>query len=81
MGAGHHYTIRLNSGVRRHINFIEVFMSGTVVVVSYRSLPEQTDTARREIGSLIATVQATEPDCGGFTIAPGHKRPDALHTN
>ena len=43
-------------------------MSGTTVVVSYRVLPDQVDTALREIGSLIATVQAIEPDCRGITM-------------
>ena len=43
-------------------------MSGAVVLVSYRSLPEHTDTTKREIGSLIAAVQAIEPDCGGITM-------------
>jgi len=43
-------------------------MSGIVVLVSYRSLPDHAATAKREIGRLIATVQATEPDCGGITM-------------
>lgn len=43
-------------------------MSGAVVLVSYRSLPGLADTARRQIASLIATVQAIEPDCGGITM-------------
>ena len=43
-------------------------MSGTTVVVSYRVLLDQVDTALREIGALIATVQATEPDCHGITM-------------
>ena len=43
-------------------------MSGTTVVVSYRVLPDQVETALREIGSLIATVQACEPDCHGITM-------------
>ena len=43
-------------------------MSGAVVLVRYRSLPEHADTAKREIGSLIASVQAMEPDCGGITL-------------
>ena len=42
-------------------------MSGAVVLVSYRARPECADTAKREIGSLIASVQAIEPDCGGIT--------------
>ena len=43
-------------------------MSGTVVLVSYRSRPESVEAARREIGNLIAAVQAIEPDCGGITM-------------
>ena len=43
-------------------------MSGAVVLVSYRSLPEHSDTAKREIGNLIAAVQTLEPDCGGITM-------------
>jgi quinol monooxygenase YgiN len=43
-------------------------MSGVVVLVSYRSLPEHADMARQKIGTLIATVQAVEPECGGITM-------------
>ena len=43
-------------------------MSGVVVLVSYRSLPGHSDTAVREIGSLIATVQSVEPSCSGITM-------------
>lgn len=43
-------------------------MSTAVVLVSYRSLPEHAATAKRKIAELIATVQATEPDCGGITM-------------
>ena len=43
-------------------------MTGTTVVVSYRVLPEQVDTALREIGALIATVQYSEPECHGITM-------------
>ena len=43
-------------------------MSGAVVLVSYRSLPEHSDIAKREIGGLIAAVLATESDCGGITM-------------
>ena len=43
-------------------------MSGAVVLVSYRALPEHAGTAAREIGNLIASVQALEPDCGGITM-------------
>jgi len=43
-------------------------MSETTVIVSYRVLPTQVDTAIREIGALIAKVQALEPDCGGIAM-------------
>ncbi|MGV8940332.1 MAG: putative quinol monooxygenase [Lysobacter sp.] len=43
-------------------------MKGAVVLVSYRSLPEQVATAQREIAELIAEVQAREPECGGITM-------------
>lgn len=43
-------------------------MSGTVVLVSYRTLPDQVDVAKREIGRLTASVLALEPDCGGITV-------------
>lgn len=43
-------------------------MSGTLVFVGYRALPGQEETALREIGKLVATVEAREPDCGGITV-------------
>lgn len=43
-------------------------MSGTIVIVRYRALPDHVDMAWREIAALIATVQASEPDCGGITM-------------
>jgi quinol monooxygenase YgiN len=43
-------------------------MGGAVVILSYRSHPDHAATARREIASLIATVQDIEPDCGGITM-------------
>lgn len=43
-------------------------MSTSVVIVRYRALPEQVDTAKREIAALVATVHASEPDCGGITM-------------
>jgi quinol monooxygenase YgiN len=43
-------------------------MSGAVVLVSHRSFPEHSDTAKREIDALIAAVQTLEPDCGGITM-------------
>lgn len=43
-------------------------MKGIVVIVSYRTLPDHVDRARREIGALVSTVQSREPECGGITI-------------
>lgn len=43
-------------------------MSRAVVIVSYRALPDHAAAAKHEIGKLIATVQAIEPDCGGITL-------------
>lgn len=43
-------------------------MTTTIVMVSYRALADQVDTARREISRLIATVRAIEPDRGGITM-------------
>ena len=43
-------------------------MSEAVVLVSYRSLPQHADRAKREIESLVASVQAVEPDCSGITM-------------
>ena len=43
-------------------------MGNITVLVSYRSLPDQIDLAKRELTSLIATVQAIEADCGGITL-------------
>ena len=43
-------------------------MSGAIVLVSYRARPECAETARRELGSLIAAVKAIEPECGGITL-------------
>lgn len=43
-------------------------MRAAVVLVHYRALPEHVDTAKAEIGRLVATVRAVEPDCGGITM-------------
>jgi quinol monooxygenase YgiN len=43
-------------------------MSGTVVIVSYRSLPGQSERAESEIRALVENVVASEPECGGITI-------------
>lgn len=46
-------------------------MSETVVLVSYQAMPGRAETARQELGELVATVLATEPDCGGITLLQG----------
>lgn len=43
-------------------------MSEAVVIVSYRSLPDQSDAARRALAALVATVVSNEPECGGITL-------------
>ena len=43
-------------------------MSGVVVIVVYRALPDHVDAAKSAISTLIATVQSDEPDCGGITM-------------
>lgn len=43
-------------------------MDKSIVIVRYRALPDQVDTARQEIAALVATVMASEPDCAGITI-------------
>ncbi len=43
-------------------------MGGIVVLITYRSLPQQVDTAKRAISELVATVLANEPACGGITL-------------
>lgn len=43
-------------------------MTETIVMVHYRSQPGSSDEARREIGTLVATVLAQEPECRGITF-------------
>ena len=43
-------------------------MNTAVILVSYQALPEQAANARRELQVLIATVQATEPECRGIDL-------------
>lgn len=43
-------------------------MAGIVVLVSYTALPQQVDTARTAIASLVAEVLAAEPECAGITL-------------
>lgn len=53
-------------------------MSGIVVLVSYRALPEHSDTAVREIGSLIASVLSVEPSCSGITMLQDSSDPTRI---
>lgn len=53
-------------------------MSGVVVIVSYRALPDHAETAKREISTLIATVQSAEPDCGGITMLQDAAEPTRI---
>lgn len=53
-------------------------MSEVVVLVSYRSLPGHSDTAAREIGSLIASVQSMEPSCRGITMLQDSSDPTRI---
>jgi len=50
-------------------------MRGAVVIVGYRALPDQIETAKRAISALIATVQTAEPDCGGITMLQDFAEP------
>lgn len=43
-------------------------MSDVFVIIHYRSLPGQEDSAKQGIDDLIGTVLAREPDCGGITF-------------
>ena len=43
-------------------------MSEAIVIVSYRSLPDQSDAAKRAIVALVAAVLSREPGCGGITL-------------
>lgn len=43
-------------------------MSDSIVIVRYRALAEQVETAKREIAALVASVLAAEPECGGITM-------------
>lgn len=43
-------------------------MNATTVLIRYQALPDQAATARAEIAALVATVLASEPDCGGITM-------------
>ncbi len=40
----------------------------TTVLIGYRAQPGKADVAARELGALIATVVATEPDCRGIRL-------------
>lgn len=41
---------------------------GVVVLVKYSAQPGQEQKALAEISRLVATVQASEPECGGITV-------------
>lgn len=43
-------------------------MNDITVMVSYRILPDQVQTALREIVSLVSTVLTSEPACKGIEI-------------
>lgn len=43
-------------------------MSRSIVIVRYQALPDQVETAQREIATLVATVLASEPACGGIRM-------------
>lgn len=43
-------------------------MSEIVVLVNYRAQPDQIDQAQRAIATLVRTVLANEPDCGGINV-------------
>ncbi|HCU64461.1 MAG TPA: antibiotic biosynthesis monooxygenase [Rheinheimera sp.] len=53
-------------------------MNNSIVIVRYRALPAQVDTVRREIAALVATVRASEPDCGGITMLQDSSDPTAF---
>lgn len=60
-------------------NFIGGRMGGSVVVlVSYRTIADQTDRAMREIGDLVAAVLSAEPDCAGITFLQDSSDPTRL---
>jgi len=50
-------------------------MSGAVIIIGYRALPHQIETAKRAISALIATVQSAEPACGGITMLQDSAEP------
>ena len=43
-------------------------LTEAIVIISYRSLPDQSETAMRELSVLIATVLDEEPACGGIEL-------------
>lgn len=53
-------------------------MGPSTVIVKYHALPDQVEVARREIAALVATVLASEPDCGGITMLQDSADPTAF---
>ena len=43
----------------------------TTVLITYRARLDHIEAARRELATLVATVLAKEPDCGGITMLQG----------
>ena len=43
-------------------------MTGIVVLVAYRALPEHVEAARREINQLMSTVRSSEQECAGIRM-------------
>ena len=48
------------------------------VAILYQSQPGQAETARDELGALIATVVANEPDCRGIRLLQDSAEPGRL---
>lgn len=53
-------------------------METSTVIVKYRALPDQVEIARQEIAALVATVLASEPECGGITMLQDTADPTAF---
>jgi len=53
-------------------------IEGVVVLVSYRAAKGKAETARREIEALVATVLASEPECGGITVLVNRADPERI---
>ena len=53
-------------------------MNAAVIIVRYQTLPDQVETAEREIAALIATVQSVEPDCRGISMLQDSSDPTRI---